>query len=253
MKNSLLIFALMIALTSCGQGKKIPAVKKEIHDGMTYDYVLYPKQDSLRYYVSPEGDTFKVSMVFHKLENGYPLPDIITEIDNALSESSLSLLYTPQSYSGDNIINPLGWNFSKGQLFNVAHHANTLAFLQVDGWVEYSFNGHKVEYYAEKFESYGIAGVSIDRGPETMVDLYSPVEYNNSQAVFVADSLKNDSVHVIRVRYTHQRNPNSNSQYARINLDKFVTYYSQGNLYIPPSDTAKAARMQYEQPKTSNE
>jgi len=192
-------------------------------------------------------------MVFDKLSNGHPLPDIITEVDNALDEYQQSLKYTPQTFSGDNILNPLGWTFSKDQLFNVAHHNNTLATLRTDGWVEYSFNGYKIVYFAETFESYGIAGVSIDKGPETMVDLYAPQEVNNSTAVFTADSLsqENGASHVIRVRYTAQRNPNSNNANAQINLDKFVIYQRQGNYYAPPG--AQSATQQYEQPKTSNE
>ena len=239
-----------IALTSCGQKGKLPVKKLEVTDGLHYDYVLLPKQDSLRYYVSKvEGDTFKVSMVFSKISNGYPMPDAITEIDNALDEYVI-MKYQPQQFSGDNIINPLGWNFSKNQVFNVAHHKNTLSFLQVDGWLDYEFNGYRIDYYAEVFESYGIVGVSIDRGPEKMIDLYSPQETNNSTLVFTADSLKNDTTHVIRIRYTHQRNPNSNSANARITFDKFVIYSKQGTYYAPKSPAP--AKMQYEQPKESN-
>jgi hypothetical protein len=244
MKNSFLIFLTLIALTSCGQSKKkLPTKEVTVTDGGKYEYILYPKQDSLRWY-NPGQDTFKMTVTFNRLQNGHPMPDIITQIDDNFfgEEYAIHLHYQPQSYSGDNILNPLGWNFSKDQLFNVTHHNNTLAFLQTDGWVDYSFNGYKIEYYAEKFESYGIAGVSVDNAPETMVDLYYPTEMNNSTMVFVADSLKNDTTHTIRVRYTKQRNPNSNRMDARITLDKFVTYQKQPNLFLPPtsSDTTKS-------------
>ena len=261
MKNSFLLFFLLIALTSCGQKKKLPTKEVEVTDGKTYTYILLPKQDSLRWY-DPGQDTFKVTVLFDRIQNGQPMPDIITDVDNALTEYNI-LKYNPQQYSGDNILNPLGWNFSKDQLFNLPHHKNTLAFLQTDGWLDYDFNGYKIEYYAEKFESYGIVGVSIDKGPETMVDLYHPTEQNNSSMVFVADSLS-DSTHSIRIRYTHQRNPNANSQNARITFDKFVLYQRQPNYFIPPasSDTTKSktssARMPTQQydpkdkPKGSN-
>ena len=237
MKNSFLLFFLLIALTSCGQ-KKLPTKEVAVTDGGKYEYVLLPKQDSLRWY-NPGQDTFKVTVLFDRLQNGHPMPDLISHVDDNFfgEEYAVYLKYTPQSFSGDNILNPLGWNFGKDQLFNVAHHNNTLAFLQTDGWVDYSFNGYRIEYHAEKFESYGIVGVSVDNAPEVMVDLYAPVEYNNSQVVFTADSLQNDSVHTIRLRYTKQRNPNSNSQSARITFDKFVTYQKQSNLYIPPTST----------------
>jgi len=124
----------------------------------------------------------------------------------------------------------------------VAHHQNTLAFIQVDGWVDFDFTGYKIEYWAEQFESYGMAGVSMDHGPEIMVDLYAPENVNNSRLVFVADSLEN-TAHSIRIRYTRQRNPNANSGNARINLDKFVTYYHQGTYYPPPGSPAE----QYDQ------
>lgn len=263
MKNSFLLFFVLIALTSCGQ-KKLPTKEVPVTDGGKYEYILYPKQDSLRWY-NPGQDTFKVTVTFDRLQNGHPMPDVITHVDDNFfgEEYATHLLYKPQSYSGDNILNPLGWNFSKDQLFNLPHHNNTLAFLQADGWVDFSFQGYKVEYYAEKFESYGIAGVSVDNAPEIMVDLYYPTEMNNSTMVFVADSLENDTTHTIRVRYTKQRNPNSNNQNARITLDKFVTYWKQGNLFVPPASDTKSkqsssARMptqQYdpkEKPKGSN-
>jgi hypothetical protein len=253
MRTSISILLLAFALNSCGQGK-LPVKKLNVTDGLDYEYVLYPKQDSLRYYVSEEKDTFKVSVHFEKISHGYAMPDIVTTIDDNFfgEEYSQPMGYVPQSYSGDNIINPLGWNFSKDQLFNVAHHNNTLAFLQTDGWIEIKFHGYKIEYYAEKFESYGIAGVSIDKGPETMVDLYAPQEVNNSQSVFVADSLVDSVEHTIRVRYTHQRNPNANSGNARINLDKFVIYQKQPTYYAPKNPAP--AKMQYEPdaPKRSN-
>jgi len=252
MRNSTLLFALCLALTSCGQ--KLPTKEIAATDGGDYVYILLPKQDSLRWY-NPGQDTFKVTVLFEKISAGFPLPEIITQVDDNFfgQEYDPGLIYTPAQFSGDNIINPLGWNFGKGQVFNVAHHKNTLAFLQTDGWVDYTFYGHKIEYWAEKFESYGIAGVSIDKGPETMVDLYAPQETNNSTAVFTADSLSQDPnvSHVIRVRYTGQRNPNANSGAARITLDKFTTYSTQGVYYVPKVPTP--ARMQYEQPKPSNE
>jgi hypothetical protein len=249
MKTRLLIFLTFLAMTSCGQGK-LPTHKVEAIDEDEYVYVLFPKQDSLRWY-DPGKDTFQVTVTFNKLSHGYPLPDVITHVDDNFfgQEYAMPMGYVPAKFVGDNIINPLGWNFSKDQLFNVAHHNNTLAFLQTDGWIDIEFGGYKIEYWAEKFESYGIAGVSIDKGPEVMVDLYSPQETNNSQLVFVADSLDQSKTHTIRVRYTAQRNPNSNSQNARINLDKFTYYFRQGNYYAPKSDSIKPATQQYEQPK----
>jgi hypothetical protein len=185
-------------------------------------------------------------MTFNKVSTGFPLPDMVTDVDdNFYGLEYQQLIYQPQNFMGDNIINPLGWNFGKGQVFNVAHHNNTLAFLQTDGWVDFDFTGYKIEYWAEQFESYGIAGVSIDHGPEVMVDLYSPEETNNSRLVFQADSLENNVGHTIRVRYTRQRNPNSNNANARINLDKFRYYFHQSTYYQPP--TPAPAKMQYEQ------
>jgi len=240
MKNSLLLFLTLIALTSCGQ-KKPPTHKVTVTDGGKYQYILYPKQDSLRWY-DPGKDTFRVTVTFDRLQNGQPMPDLISHVDDNFfgEEYAVYLKYSPQSFSGDNILNPLGWNFSKDQLFNISHHNNTLAFLQTDGWVDYEFNGYRIEYHAEKFESYGIVGVSVDNAPETMVDLYAPINYNNSQVVFTADSLKNDSIHTIRLRYTKQRNPNSNNANARITFDKFVTYQKQPNLFVPPASDTKS-------------
>ena len=253
MKN--LSLFLILVLIGCAQqydGEKPPRIKglplKEIPvtDEMQYTYLLTPRLDTLRWFNAGQ-DSFKVTMTFNKVSTGYPLPDVVTHVDdNFYGLEYMELMYQPQNFVGDNIINPLGWNFSKGQVFNVAHHKNTLAFLQTDGWVDYGFTGYKVEYYAEMFESYGIAGVSIDHGPEVMVDLYQPWNTNNSHVVFTADSLENNVPHNIRIRYTRQRNPNSNNANARINLDKFVTYFHQSTYYQPPP-TPKPATQQYEQ------
>ena len=241
------IFWFLFALVSCGQ-VEVGVKEVPVTDEMQFTYLLTPALDSI-YRFNPGQDSFQVTMVFNKISAGFPLPDVVTHVDDNFfgQEYAPMLMYTPADYSGDNIINPLGWNFGKGQVFNVAHHNNTLAFLQVDGWVEYTFSGYKIEYHAEQFESYGIAGVSIDNGPETMVDLYSPTNGNNSRVVFTADSLTqdNNAYHKIRVRYTHQRNPNSNNANARITLDKFVTYFRQGTYYKPPAPAP--ATQQYEQ------
>jgi hypothetical protein len=238
---------LLLCLVSCTQHKHAGRPVKEIPvtDEMVHTYLLTPRLDTLRYF-NPGQDSFKVTMTFNKVSAGFPLPAVVTEVDDNFfgQDYNNSLIYTPQNFMGDNIINPLGWNFSKGQVFNVAHHKNTLAFIQTDGWIDFEFTGHKIEWHAEQFESYGIAGVSVDGSPETMVDLYQPWNYNNSTAVFVKDSLENNVSHKIRIRFTGQRNPNSNSQAARITNDKFVTYYHQGIYYHPPP-TPKA---QYEQP-----
>jgi len=234
MKTSFLIFALCLALTSFVQKK--PTTKKiTVTDGMKYSYTLLPKQDSLRWY-DPGLDSFEVRMSFHRLKTGYPLSDLIVDTDGAWSEYS-SILYTPMS-NAENIVNPIGWNFTRNQVTDVSHHDYTLSFIEVDGWVDFGFNGYKIEYHAEVREDYGIAGVSVDKGPETMVDLYKATNATNSQIVFTADSLEDNVGHTIRIRYTAQRNPNANSQKARINLDKFVTYTHQGNFYPDKSQQA---------------
>jgi hypothetical protein len=251
MKN--LILFLLLALVGCAQQhdgkpprvKGLPLKEIPVTDKMQYTYLLTPRFDTLRWFNAGQ-DSFKVTMTFNKVSTGYPLPDVVTHVDdNFYGQEYQVLKYQPQNFMGDNIINPLGWNFGKDQVFNVAHHNNTLAFLQTDGWIDFEFTGYKIQYYAEQFESYGIAGVSIDHGPEVMVDLYQPWNYNNSMVVFTADSLENNVAHTIRVRYTRQRNPNANSANARINLDKFTYYYHQGTYYQPP--VPEPAKQQYEQ------
>jgi hypothetical protein len=238
------IFWFLFALASCGQ-VEVGVKEVPVTDRMQFTYLLTPALDSL-YRFNPGQDSFQVTMTFDKVSVGYPLPDVVTHVDdNFYGQEYQQLIYQPQNFAGDNIINPLGWNFGKGQVFNVAHHNNTLAFLQTDGWVDFDFTGYKIEYWAEQFESYGIAGVSVDHGPEVMIDLYAPRETNNSTVVFTADSLENNVAHTIRVRYTRQRNPNSNNANARINLDKFTYYFHQSTYYQPP--VPEPAKMQYEQ------
>lgn len=229
---------ILLLLISCARHGSLPIQEVKVVDDKIYQYKLYPHPDSIRIY-NPGKDTFQVTMTFEKLSTGFPLPTVIQHVDGALNKEYPVLIYTPQAMSSeDNIINPLGWTFTRNQISNVAHYQQTLSILATDGWVDFPFTGFKIEYYAEQQEGYGIVGVSIDGAPETMVDLYSPTNVNNSNLVFTSDSLDQLKPHTIRLRYTGQHNPNTNTDIARINLDKFVVYIDGGTFYPepPPSD-----------------
>jgi beta-galactosidase GanA len=77
--------------------------------------------------------------------------------------------------------------------------------------VSMNFNGTGVKVYAVKDNNNGIGAVSIDGGPETMVDLYTPIRDGN-QLVYSKLGLTNGQ-HTVTIRVTGAKNPNSIGNY----------------------------------------
>jgi hypothetical protein len=66
----------------------------------------------------------------------------------------------------------------------------------------------------------GIAGISIDGGPEQRVDYYSSIRVGE-QLVYVSPTLPAGQ-HTLKVRVTGDKNPSSTS--AVISLDRIETF-----------------------------
>jgi hypothetical protein len=81
-----------------------------------------------------------------------------------------------------------------------------------------SFTGNKVEFYSAKASHHGIVAVSVDEGPETMVDLYS-ASRQNFALVFSSGTLT-EGTHSIKIRVTGGRNSSSSGSYAIIDYLK---------------------------------
>jgi hypothetical protein len=114
-----------------------------------------------------------------------PIPSVLGSIDNVDARNK---------YTGD-------WT-----VFNhSAFHNGTSTYTLVNGEVEITFIGKKIEWWTEKADNHGIAGLSIDGGVETMVDLYANTKVNNSQKVWTSPDLLAGE-HKLKIRFTGSKN-----------------------------------------------
>src|SRR5690606_2660223 len=67
-----------------------------------------------------------------------------------------------------------GWIFGSvtSSFYKSTHSASNVA----GAYVLFTFEGNKLEWYTEKKYTHGIVAVSIDNGPETLIDLFSGTE-----------------------------------------------------------------------------
>ncbi len=77
----------------------------------------------------------------------------------------------------------------------------------VDASATYTFTGRRIALYAVKDAGNGKAGISIDGGPETLVDYHSAVRHAQLLA-YLSPELP-PGTHTLRIRVTGQRNPAS--------------------------------------------
>ncbi|UVI32620.1 alkaline phosphatase family protein [Paenibacillus spongiae] len=80
-----------------------------------------------------------------------------------------------------------------------------------DAYFELTFTGKQVQLYGAKDKAHGIAAISIDGGPETMVDLYASARAN--QIYFTSPELPSGT-HTVKVRVTGDKNPQSQNSYV---------------------------------------
>ncbi|SDX37958.1 chitobiase/beta-hexosaminidase C-terminal domain-containing protein [Paenibacillus sp. CF384] len=97
-----------------------------------------------------------------------------------------------------------GSGASTGAYMNDEHYSgNTNDYYQFD------FTGTKVEVYAQKYSSSGIAAVSIDGGAETNIDLYNPTLLLNT-LIYTSPTLTSGT-HTVKLRVTGTKNASSSS------------------------------------------
>ncbi len=120
--------------------------------------------------------------------------------DNATVAGADQFVYSPDwgytatewgAYSGDN------------------HYTNT-----PDAYAQLYFTGSKVQLYGAKNNNQGIAAISIDDGPETMVDTYASSRLDQ-QLLFESKNLTNQG-HVLRIRSTGQKSGSASNTYVSI-------------------------------------
>jgi O-glycosyl hydrolase len=131
--------------------------------------------------------------------------------------------------TGTNLFHYAGtWGYSaqNGAYGNDNHYSNT-----ADSYYEVSFTGNKAQVFAARDTNAGIAGISVDGEPETLVDCYSAGRKDQS-LIFSAGGLSNGA-HTLKVRVTGTKNESASDCF--INADKvLVVSNDQGTTsYIP--------------------
>lgn len=135
-------------------------------------------------------------------------PDVVSSIDNTDARN----VYTPVA----------GWFHATNQTWTQTYHNKTGSYTgAANASFETTFDGYKVEFWSEKRLNHGIAAISIDGGPEVMVDLYDPTTNNNSQKVWTSPDMTNGTKK-IKIRVTGNKYPSATE--ASVIIDRLVVY-----------------------------
>jgi galactosylceramidase len=99
-----------------------------------------------------------------------------------------------------------------------------------------SFQGIQARIYAPVAPNHGIFAVSIDGGPESMVDLYAPTRADQT-LVYTSPTLP-DGTHILKVRVTGTKNANSSgATVVADRVDIATSEYKEANLEYTFSGT----------------
>ncbi|HMG94497.1 MAG TPA: Ig-like domain-containing protein [Chryseolinea sp.] len=148
-----------------------------------------------------DGNKTATSSVTVKLQQDF------IELDDATIGTSMNQFkYTGSAWT--NAANTGDTYFNK-----TCSHSNT-----TNHYATLSFTGNKVEYFSSKASHHGIVAVSIDGGPETMVDLYAASRQDYAM-VFSSGTLT-EGTHNIKIRVTGGRNSSSSASYVIIDYLK---------------------------------
>jgi hypothetical protein len=123
---------------------------------------------------------------------------------------------------------PGGWTYSDGWTHctncdeaapPVAYHGRSQSWSAVTGrTATLTFTGARVSYYGVTASHHGVAAVSIDGGPETMIDLYRTTKAGD--VLLWTSPILPRGAHTLRIRVTGTRNPASTG--AGVTLDRAV-------------------------------
>jgi len=86
---------------------------------------------------------------------------------------------------------------------------------QAGDYAQIPFIGSQVTYYGTKDANRGLAALSVDGGPETLVDLYRAGGPLGNQPLYTSPPLSQGS-HVLKVRVTGQKDANSGGTYVTV-------------------------------------
>lgn len=154
----------------------------KVYKGTKYVTVILEMPDSSK--------SYNVSLAAYPLDTTAPPPDEIILLDNV----------------GPHNIYTGAWTHAANNTWNANHHNKTISYTyEVNATVTVSFNGKKVELFAEKRFNHGIAALSIDSGPEVMIDQYANDQTNNTQKLY--EQVLTPGNHTLKLRMTGTKNP----------------------------------------------
>lgn len=165
--------------------KKLVTQVVNVSDGVTTKMRTPP--DTAKLFIAPDNGIYEGVITWKKVGGVVipPVPSVLGSIDNVDARNK---------YTGD-------WT-----TFNhLAFHNSTSTYTLVNGIVEVTFIGKKIEWWTEKAVNHGIVGLSIDGGAETTVDLYANTTVNNSQKVWTSTDLSAGQ-HKLKIRFTGNMN-----------------------------------------------
>ncbi|MZQ85324.1 hypothetical protein GQF01_24715 [Paenibacillus sp. 5J-6] len=105
-----------------------------------------------------------------------------------------------------------GWDYSLEQnAFSSDNHYSNIT----NSTVTITFIGTKVRLYGAKNSNQGIAAISVDNGPETMVDMYS-LSRMDQFLLFESANLSTSQEHTLKIRVTGNKNASASNTYLSI-------------------------------------
>jgi autotransporter-associated beta strand protein len=123
-----------------------------------------------------------------------------------------------------NYVGAWGYSSQANAFFNDNHYSST-----TDAYVELKFTGNRIDLHGAKAPNHGIAAVSIDGGPETLVDYYAPSRRERA-FVWSAAGLP-AGTKTLKVRVTGTRNAASTGN--SIAIDRVTIWNVSGFLNGP--------------------
>jgi len=108
-----------------------------------------------------------------------------------------------------------------------------------NGTATFAFEGTGIAIVYAKWGNRGIAAVSVDGGPETMVDMYAPgsgdpATVQTQQVTQIASGLTNGP-HTVTIRVTGTRNPSSTGNL--VNIDAYDVTTPDPPVYSTPASS----------------
>ena len=166
------------------------------------DSTFIQSQSKIVLIETPNGEEWRITIKREKVVVAVP---VITFIDDT-GDPATAYVGTWSQFANTSWLSAF-WN-KTGTFSSITNNSFTT-----------SFTGHTIEWHTEGKNNHGIAGVSIDGGPEVMVDLYRNVTTNNSQLMFSKSGLVNGP-HTIKIRVTGTKSAASTD--PSIIHDRFV-------------------------------